>query len=68
MNLFSTVFTCLNTISTDAGPFMRVLFDWDGDVIVRPCSELIEMSAALQVRVPYFVNQSVSVSLTGIPS
>lgn len=47
---------------------MRVLFDWDGDVIVRPCSELIEMSAALQVRVPYFVNQSVSVSLTGIPS
>ena len=68
MNLFSSVFTCLNIISTDAGPYLRVLFDWDGDVILRPCSELIEMSVALQVRILGFVDRSVLVLLTGIPS
>ena len=68
MNLFSTVFSCLNTISTYAGPYLRVLFDWDGDVILRPCPELIEMSAALQVRILLWVDRSVSASQTGIPS
>ena len=64
LNFMASVCTSMNTITVDAGSYLKVLFDGPNNLI--PCKELMEMSAALQVGINLLIDHSVSDLLIGI--
>ena len=47
LSFMASVCTSMNTITVDAGPYLKVLFDGPNHII--PSKELMELSGALQV-------------------